>query len=119
MCRGRHRLDRGEDYNTWTEWGATHRHGFTVSLKDLHIVWLRGEEWQTKVRSFEMDLLESFAAKDAEEVEACRDVCVSWRASEFEMGVLAANRFDRKILIDAVPGMSPWIHLGDFLSRSC
>ena len=42
-----------------------------------------------------------------------------WRGSEFEMGVLAANSFDRKILIDAVPGMSPWIHLGDFLSRSC
>ena len=42
-----------------------------------------------------------------------------WRASEFEMSVLAANRFDRKILIDAVPGISPWIHLGDFLSRSC
>ena len=41
------------------------------------------------------------------------------RGSEFEMGVLAANSFDRNFLIDAVPGMSPWIHLGDFLSRSC
>jgi len=30
------------------------------------------------------------------------------RASDFEMGVLAANRIDRKILIDAVPGISPW-----------
>jgi len=49
-------------------------------------------------------------------MQAARD---SWRASEFEMGVLAANRFDRNILLDAVPGMSPWIHLGDFLSRSC
>ena len=30
------------------------------------------------------------------------------RASDFEMAVLAANLINRKFLIDAVPGISPW-----------
>ena len=38
------------------------------------------------------------------------------RASDFEIAVLAANRIDRKILIDAVPGISPWIRRGIFLA---
>ena len=32
----------------------------------------------------------------------------TWRASDFEMAVLAANLINRKFLIDAVPGISPW-----------
>ena len=42
-----------------------------------------------------------------------------WRASEFEMGVLGQNRINRNFLIDAVPGMSPYIRFGSHLSRTC
>ena len=40
------------------------------------------------------------------------------RASDFQIAVLAANLINRKILIDAVPGMSPHNPLGIFLSTS-
>ena len=33
---------------------------------------------------------------------------ITWRASDFQMGVLAVNLINRKFLIDAVPGISPW-----------
>ena len=42
-----------------------------------------------------------------------------WRGSEFEMGVLAANSINRKILIDVVPAMSPYNRFGFQLSRTC
>ena len=43
----------------------------------------------------------------------------SWRASDFQMGVLAVKLINHKILIDVVPTMSPYNRLGFILSRSC
>ena len=40
-----------------------------------------------------------------------------WRASDFEMGVLAANRINRKFLIEAVPGISPHTSFGLQLTK--
>ena len=44
---------------------------------------------------------------------------MGWRASDFQMGVLAVNLINRKILIDAVPGISPHTSFGSHLSRTC
>ena len=44
---------------------------------------------------------------------------LSRRASDFQMCVFAANCINRKFLIDAVPGMSPYIPFGFILSRTC
>ena len=47
------------------------------------------------------------------------DVYLVWRASDFQMGVLAVNLINRKILIDAVPGIFPHTSFGSHLSRTC
>ena len=41
----------------------------------------------------------------------------TWRASDFQMGVLAVNLINRKILIDAVPGIFPHTSFGSQLSN--